>query len=251
MTAPRVHRGRAQRLRHAAPERLAWLWASDWSLTVLLVLLATTVFLIRPIAGFAGDVRLITSLVFTVMLVSGAVEVAKRSRLLGLSFGVVAVLTVLVHWARYTIFGTPWLAVDAISSIVAFGMLAAIVLVQVFRDGPITIQRIQGAIAVYLLIAIMFAAAYTAIDLNIPNAFQGGLQLEHIHNDPMQRFIYFSFVTLTTVGYGDVVPLAPVACSLAMLEALIGQLFPAILLARLVSMELYHRQQRRTDNEHP
>jgi hypothetical protein len=94
-----------------------------------------------------------------------------------------------------------------------------------------------------MLVALMFAASYTWIDLHVANAFIGtpAINLQH---DPMQRFVYFSFVTLTTVGYGDITPVAPMACSLAMLEALLGQLFPAILLARLVSMELYYRQRR-------
>jgi voltage-gated potassium channel Kch len=60
--------------------------------------------------------------------------------------------------------------------------------------------------------------------------------------DPETRLIYFSFATLTTVGYGDITPVHPIARSLAMLEALIGQLFPVILIARLVSMELYYRR---------
>ena len=58
------------------------------------------------------------------------------------------------------------------------------------------------------------------------------------------RLLYFSTTTLTTVSYGDITPLNPVARSLAALESVIGQLFPAVLLARLVSMELHYRQQR-------
>jgi voltage-gated potassium channel Kch len=54
--------------------------------------------------------------------------------------------------------------------------------------------------------------------------------------------LYYSFVTLTTVGYGDVTPVAPAARSLAVAEALVGQLFPAVLIARLVSMELASKQ---------
>ena len=60
----------------------------------------------------------------------------------------------------------------------------------------------------------------------------------------MARLIYFSMTTLTTVGYGDVTPINPVARSLANFEGMIGQLFPALTLARLVSMEVSQRQQR-------
>jgi hypothetical protein len=61
---------------------------------------------------------------------------------------------------------------------------------------------------------------------------------------PMPRLIYFSFVTLTTVGYGDMAPIHPLTRSLATLEALVGQLYPAILIARLVSLELHARLDR-------
>ena len=59
--------------------------------------------------------------------------------------------------------------------------------------------------------------------------------------DPRLELLYFSFVTLTTVGYGDITPLLPAARSLAISEALVGQLFPAVLIGRLVSMELLSR----------
>jgi len=241
-----AHRERARHVPHVAQEQIAWFFLSDWSLTVLLVFLCVSVFVVRPLAGLGLDGHLIASLVFTVMLISGIVTVA-RSRRTALVFTVITIVAVTLHWGRFLVYGDRWLGLDATSSVFACGTLAAMVLAQVFREGPITNQRIQGAIAAYLLVALMFAASYTWIDLHVPNAFSGtpAINLQH---DPMQRFIYFSFVTLTTVGYGDITPVTPIACSLAMLEAVLGQLFPAVLLARLVSMELYYRQ-RRFDSE--
>jgi voltage-gated potassium channel Kch len=64
------------------------------------------------------------------------------------------------------------------------------------------------------------------------------------YGKPASRFVYFSFVTLTTVGYGDITAVHPLARTLVIAEALTGQLFPAILLARLVSMELHHSRDR-------
>lgn len=218
-------------------------WASDWSLTVLLVFLILSIFILRPIGEWFGvDMRLFASLVFSAMLLSGIVAVSHSHRTVWV-FGTAAVLTVVVHWSRYATSGPRWLAIEAVSAIVSCGMLATIVLVQVLREGAVTVQRIQGAVAAYLLIALMFAAAYTWVDLSMPNAF-GGAPPEPTPHDAVQRFLYFSFVTLTTVGYGDIAPLTPAARSLAVFEALIGQMFPSILLARLVSMELWHRQRR-------
>jgi hypothetical protein len=217
-------------------------WASDWSLTVLLAFLVISIFILRPLESIGLDVRLLSSLVFSAILLSGIVTVSRSHRMLWL-FGAVAMLTVVVHWTRYTAFGQPWIAIDATGAIVSCGLLAAIVLMHVFREGPVTIQRIQGAVAAYLLIALVFAAAYTWVALLIPDAFTGTPAASTAH-DTIQRFLYFSFVTLTTTGYGDITPQAPAARSLAMLEALIGQMFPSILLARLVSMELWYRQRR-------
>jgi hypothetical protein len=218
-------------------------WASDWALTVLLAFLMTLIFLVRPLEGFGVDVRLVTGLGFSLILISGIVAVS-HSRRWTMLFGIVAALTMAVHWARFVIFGPPWIGVDAAASITACGMLAAIVLVHVFREGPITVQRIQGAVAAYLLLALVFASGFTLIDLYVADAFAGPALTIGERGDPFQRFLYFSFVTLTTTGYGDITPVAPASRSLAMFESLIGQMFPAILLARLVSMEMYYRQRR-------
>jgi len=223
---------------HAAP--MSKFWENDWSLTFLLGFLVISVFVVRPLEALGFDLHMIAAIAFTFILVTGILHVL-HSPIGAAVFGLIAAATVIVHWSRYALYGEAWIGVDAGASLIACGVLAAIVLVQVFAEGPITSQRIQGAIAAYLLVALMFAAAYSWIHARVPNAFNGITQFEAGH-DPMQGFVYFSFVTLTTTGYGDVTPVAPFARSLAMLEAVLGQLFPAILLARLVSMELYYRQ---------
>ena len=65
----------------------------------------------------------------------------------------------------------------------------------------------------------------------------------------MARLVYFSYITMTSVGFGDITPISPVACTLSMVQALIGQLFPAILLARLVSLEIEDSHTRRKTEE--
>jgi hypothetical protein len=216
-------------------------WADDWSLTVLLGLLVLLIFVLHPLVELGYDVAVIGSATFTLMLASGIVAVT-HSRSVRLLFAAVALLTVALHWARYTSIGSAWLGADATATFFACGMLAVVVFVQVFRPGPITIQRIQGAVAGYLLIAVMFAAAYAWIDMAGGDAFHG--LPPAVGDRQAARFGYFSFVTLTTVGYGDIIPVHPFARSLATMEAVIGQVFPAILLARLVSLEIYERQRR-------
>lgn len=103
---------------------------------------------------------------------------------------------------------------------------------QTMRDGPITAHRLEGGIAVYLLIGMFCAKLYHLIALNVPHAFVG---VED--TTPLPPFVYFSFVTLTTLGYGDILPVSHLARSMAMGEGLVGQLFPAIFIARLVTLQ--------------
>jgi hypothetical protein len=96
-----------------------------------------------------------------------------------------------------------------------------------------------GAVLLYLTIAITFAALFAFVGSLVPKAFSG-LSLE---DSPAlaSNLIYFSFITLTTTGYGDIFPVHPIARSLCNLESIFGQLYPATLLARLVTLELAHR----------
>lgn len=106
----------------------------------------------------------------------------------------------------------------------------------VFGPGRVTVHRILGAIAIYLNIAAAFALADRLIVMLHAAAFSGA------RHGAFSSLVYFSFSALTTGGFGDVVPVDPFARSLANLESVIGQLFPATLLARLIVLELEHRR---------
>ncbi|WPB86839.1 potassium channel family protein [Sediminicoccus rosea] len=135
--------------------------------------------------------------------------------------------------------GPPGL-VAAGAAALSLSVLIAAILVQVFAAGRVTTRRIEGAIAAYLLVGIVFACLYDLVSALDPGAFQ----YNGVAPEPgrVAGHLFFSFVTLTTTGYGDVVPVHPLARALAILEALIGQLYIAILLARLVSLEIAHRR---------
>jgi hypothetical protein len=103
----------------------------------------------------------------------------------------------------------------------------------VFRAQRVTRHQLLGAVVVYLNLAQLFMGAFIALDMRLPGAFANPVKA------PMKpgELLYFSLTTLTSTGYGDIVPVHPLARSLANLEAVIGQLFLAILLARLVSQQ--------------
>lgn len=122
-------------------------------------------------------------------------------------------------------------------AIIGFLVLAYAVARAVFAPGPITTHRVLGAIVLYLSVALFFATIYRAIGDIDPTAFSGlgdGVEGPRGH----AAIIYFSFVTLTSTGYGDLLPINPLARSLANLEAVTGQLYPATLLAWLVARHL-------------
>ena len=106
----------------------------------------------------------------------------------------------------------------------------------VFAPGRITYHRIMGAILLYLAIGLTFTALYAFVGVLSTDAFSGMA----VKDSPTlsSTMIYFSFGTLTTAGSGDIAPLNAFARSLSNVEAMIGQLYPATLLARLVTLEI-------------
>jgi hypothetical protein len=120
-------------------------------------------------------------------------------------------------------------------------ILVVMTLKQTFRPGPVTVHRVMGAVAAYLLIGVTWAFGYKLLLQVVPDAIHFQSPLVGVPTGEPARLIYFSFATLTTVGYGDAYPVHRIARSLAMGEALIGQLYPAILIATLVGMALQAR----------
>jgi hypothetical protein len=133
------------------------------------------------------------------------------------------------------------LYLDSTAWLIAGLALSVVVVPAVFGPGRITFHRVVGAVLLYLIIGLTFVALYGFVALAAPNAFTN---LPALQGDfaVAGNLIYFSFVTLTTTGYGDIAPLHPYARSLANVEAIIGQIYPATLLARLVTLELAHER---------
>jgi len=210
-------------------------WADGRGLSIFLAALVALIILpaLVPV-GLPG--RFLVDALFSLMLVSGAATVADSRRTV-LIVSVIAVAALLVRWASW-LFPEARLAVwREVSTLATLIALCCVVLALVLRRGPITTRRIEGAIAVYLLLGFTWAQAYELVTIWQPGAFVGAVDVRG-----SQPLMYFSFVTLTTVGYGDMMPVHPLARALAVLEALTGQLYLAILLARLVSLELQSRR---------
>jgi hypothetical protein len=132
---------------------------------------------------------------------------------------------------------------DSALKVFCMAILVVMTLKQTFLlPGPVSVHRVMGGVAAYLLIGVTWAFGYKLLLEIIPNAihFQAPLAVGVATGEP-SRLIYFSFETLTTVSYGDAYPVHRIARSLTTAEALIGQLYPAILIATLVGMALQTR----------
>ncbi len=213
----------------------------------MLGLLAVMIFVVQPLAEIGVAGRIVTSTVFSFVLVSGVAAVAANRRT-AMLVGALVLTALTLRWGRVLSGNGPFVASSVLAYVFCV-VVAAIVLVEVLRRGRITFHHIRGDVAAYLLLGMAWAFAYEAVALASPRAFVFP-NAERIDAERLiPHFMYFSFVTLTTLGYGDITPLHPIARSLVTIEALIGQLFPAILLARLASLELLDREKTTTNED--
>jgi hypothetical protein len=214
-------------------------WSGGLGLTLVTVCVVILIFIIFPLrgAGLAG--RVFLDILMVVLMGFGAFAV-NQSRAatvcmiaIFLASGVVLTTSRLHPAAHLAQLGS-------ILSTVALLLYVRIVLLVMFRRGPVTWHRIQGGVCAYLLVGMAWGSAFEFVERLSPGAF-------HFVSPPMDmdqltwKLTYFSFSTLTTVGFGDVAPVLPLARSLAIAEAVVGQLFPVILMGALVAMAMQPR----------
>jgi len=216
-------------------------WFEERSLSVFLLLLVVHMFVIGSVvrAGLALDIA--GDLLFSILLVAGVFMVV-RHRTLQWTAGMFVLLAIAVRWVGI-VFATPRLLfLNGVLTLLAALTFLLIVLWWVYREGSVTGHRVRGAIAAYLLLALCFSFAYDLTEVVHPGSFTLSLEGAQGSQTRSVSFLYFSVVTLTTVGFGDIAAVHPVARSLVMVEALVGTLYPAILIARLVTLQMETRR---------
>ena len=213
--------------------------------TVLLLSLLTLVGL-HPLLTGGVVARIIGGIVLTAILVSATLA-ASRSRIHRVISGTLAVIALGLHVARLL---SENMIAESMSMIMfsVFCLYTAIIMLRrVLSFGPLYADRVHAALCVYILLALSWAGAYALVEILSPGAFSFGALAAEIQAGPrniniLPHMFHFSIATLTSTGYGDIVPIAPFARSLSQLEQLTGVFYVAVLISRLVG--LYPNQDR-------
>lgn len=206
-------------------------WETETSLRIFFVTIVILNFVLMPLASSHESGTFIARSFYLFLIISGSYALIKVRAItyLIISFSFIAFVVWLFSYSNNIL----WLNVlDGILQVVFYTIFLLLILIKVFKGGVYSLQRLEGAITGYLLIGNLFATLYYTFNLITgQHAFiiSGG---DHVTN-----FTYYSFTTLTTLGYGDILPLHPSVRSLSNLEAVIGQLYPTVLIARLISLE--------------
>jgi voltage-gated potassium channel len=149
------------------------------------------------------------------------------------------VLTVMLHWIGHLL---PAAFITPLTAIITAMYLAVLIYAffeEIFGARRVTWNLIAATLCVYLFIGVLWGTIFSLLESVSPGSFSGELLHGTVAaGERIHVFIYFSFITLTTLGYGDITPLTQGATALCQAEAIIGQFFMAVMVARLVGMQI-------------
>lgn len=208
----------------------------SWLLSALLVFLVVV-----PIAEDLGFIsgRIMRVLMFSWLLAFGVWSLKGFGKLYHIGIGLAVAGIVLSVLSANT--PGDMYAVSSFVAALAFVLVAVWCIgQQIVIGNEISANRVVGAISLYLLLGVLWAISYAVLEMFLPRSFTGFS--ETLNNGWSSEWLYFSFVTMTTLGYGDITPVTATARTLAYMQAVFGQFYIAILVAGLVSAYITERQ---------
>jgi len=206
------------------------------------LLAALLAFLIlSPLAQilFPNSASIIVNFTFTITIVIGVWSLIEDRKwfLFGLGLAAFSLLLSLLEFF-YT---SEFIYIASILVLLFFLINSLVLAIKHIMFGPtIDMNKIVGSVTIYLLIGIIWALLYGLVEVVHTESFSGNLM--NVGGSRFWDLIYFSFVTLTTLGYGDILPMNTYARTLAYMEAIVGQFYIAILVASLVGAHLNDRK---------
>ncbi len=179
---------------------------------------------------------------FTGIYIAGVASVS-RQRWVRWTVAVLFLPAIATEWGT-AVAGPAWMAIaNTLSTLAFIGFVLGVILHAVLEQRRVMLDTVLGGVCVYLLLAVFWVELYALVEALDPGSFrvggkplpEGAVDRQYASYGP---FSYFSLVTISTLGYGDIVPVTPVARMVASLEAVVGQLYLAIFVARLVGLHL-------------
>ncbi|MDJ0848613.1 MAG: potassium channel family protein [Myxococcota bacterium] len=220
-------------------------------------LVLATLFSLLVVAGFAAQSAIgleIFSLSITLVLGTGVYALGRRRWVLAVGLGI-GVPAFAIEWISNYNPSTALVMANLFSFLFFLVFLAAVIAYEILHEDRIHLDTILGGITIYILFGIGWAFAYSVVEHLMPGSYpSGGVALQELR--PRFEFVfpellYFSFVTLTTLGYGDIAPTNPPARMLALFEAIVGQLYVAVAIAVLVGLHLSQMRPDKSDRLGP
>ena len=211
--------------------------SSPLSFLGLLVSLILLLFMPGLFSDYSGA---LISILFALVLIASLYLVAteKKHLLIGLALAAPALLT---HWSFGVLPEITRLTINASFQILFLSYVCTQILTYLIRARKIESNVIYAALCLYLMLGLIWTFAYLLIETNSPGAIALKNEFDLLTDNPREliaEIMYFSFVTITTLGYGDITPISPLAQSLVIIQAFVGQIFVAIVIARLVGLQI-------------
>jgi voltage-gated potassium channel len=197
--------------------------------------------LVLPAYLRAAGAESVTRILLSSVLLSSLYLVATGPKQLIIG-ALLGIPTLGLNWARGFLGLPSQLYIINLLHLVFFVYVVIIMLRYVFSTQRVTVDMIFAALCTYLLIGLAWMFIYSCIELRLPGSFSSITANDY--QTQMHEFLYYSFVTLSTLGYGDVTPLNEFAKPWAIIESIIGQFYLALVLARLVGLQISARNQR-------
>lgn len=209
------------------------LWTQERGLSIMLLLLCIMQFVVIPLFGSYSRFMVIVNIFWMLFILAGIISLAKNKRQ-ALYISIIPFLFLMVQWIDFFQTNIVVVFADLLLTLAIMLLLITLVLIKVLEPGPVTQYRIIGSIVVYMLLVNLWCTAYLFVFKHIEGSFQMAVSPFQTSSE-QANFMYFSYITITSTGYGEIVPIHPFARSLVQIEVLTGVLYPVILIGRLVS----------------
>ena len=219
-----------------------------WRFSLLLAALVINILLVPLLTNIGADSAynlgsILIQLAFTLLLVILVFTVGHNTKL-KIAYVILALAALIFSWANLGDSNSTITFYRTLFSFIALTFAMTLLIIEVFSDDCVTMDTISGALCAYLLLGLTFASVYAFIDIVQPNSF-----ISTVTDTPMPLAtdsagldrIYFSFITMLTVGYGDIAPLSHAAKLFTIIEGFFGQVYLVVMIARLVGMHVSQR----------